>query len=173
MRFGSWGGSTGGVERLFGEGRAASGIKARAHHDDLYADEIMLVSDKREILIDGLCQKAREVWALVYKEARACDRAMRVDVGKAKKRLGSEKTLKGWLANRRKQVSALESRFPQTSMTSVQAANMIVDDGWGDTHKKEVIFQKKKRTTRFIEAVLEGTIPPEQARTILISFDNT
>lgn len=162
MRFGAWGGSTGGVERLFGEGRAASGIKKRHDHDDLYADELMLVSDKNEQSVATLCARARDIWVSVYKTARTADRHMRLDVNTSKPHRLNTPTLARWIQNRRKTVRQLEAKYAQVSVNTLCTKRVVGRDGWTEKHQHELEFQQRKRAVRFIEAVEQGTIPESE-----------
>jgi hypothetical protein len=83
MRLGAWGGSTGGVERLFSEGKAA-GMHGRSGNINLYIDELYLISDKDETLIEELVTTARGIWVRMFGLARTGERFMRADCNKRK-----------------------------------------------------------------------------------------
>jgi hypothetical protein len=83
IRLGAWGGSTGGVERLFSEGKAA-GMHGRSGNINLYIDELYLISDKDETRIEELVTTARDIWVRMFGRARTGERVMRADCNKRK-----------------------------------------------------------------------------------------
>ncbi len=162
MRFAAWGGSTGGVERLFSMGKNAAGNSKRDANFALYADELQLMCDRSERMVPLLCEEARKVWIQFYGKARAANRPIRIDSGRAKRRLSldGKPSLEGWIKRRRAEVASLADNFPKVPLKDeAPAAPVVGDNGWTESHQRELDFQARKRASRFVEAVLEGTIP--------------
>jgi len=81
-RFGAYGGSTSGVERLFAATHRASGLYRADLSEDVIDDELHLLCDMDDKENDGLALDAQRVWATFYGKAReTAQRAPRIDAG--------------------------------------------------------------------------------------------
>ena len=157
-RFAAWGGSTGGVERLFSEGKNIGGVSQRNWNFSLYSDELQICCDKDSVVVAQVCMGARSVWAKLYGAPRT-HRRMRIDSGRSKQpsKLRLKPSLAGWIRNRREDVTKLEGKYPRVALRDeVLPAVSIGVDGWTESHHRELTFQRRKRAQRFIEAVQEG-----------------
>ncbi len=161
MRYGALGGTTSGVERLFAEGKAASGIAMRSNNENLYNDLLQLVCDKNPRMDEEIVQEARRVWVEVYGKPRPGKREIRCDSGRQKPRMAStgKPSLAGWIRERRQQVAKVARRFvPSMKRLYTPVERVVGQQGWTASHAAEAIFQRTKRTKRFLEAVADGAI---------------
>ena len=61
IRYGAWGGSTGGVERTFSVGKNINGISGRGCNQGLYEDELQINASQSEALVPKVCEKAQSI----------------------------------------------------------------------------------------------------------------
>ena len=157
-RYGAWGGSTSGVERLFATSSKAVGLFRSALSDGLLNDEAILLCDAREPKLDKLCQRARIIWSGIYGEARTADRGERLDAG-TKRTITGKPKLSGWLRQRRASVDGFMSKTGVQAAASCDSQTRVVgQDGWTEAHEKEAEFQRTNRQKRFLEGMDEGTL---------------
>ena len=160
IRYGAWGGSTGGVERSFAVGKNINGISGRGCNMGLYEDELQINANKSEALVPKVCERAQSIWGKYYGECRVSKRLPRVDTGsESKRKMGVNPSLLGWVKRRRQEVTDLQHKFPKVPIQD-RSTNPKVGLGWSEGHQKEFDFQSRKRALRFIDAVMEGTVQP-------------
>ena len=160
FRFGAYGGSTSGVERLFSASKGAAGIfRADLSHQHIN-DELQLLNDKNPKGDQDLISKARAVWIQLYGASRNCvGRPARLHTGKPLKRCASDKekpSLCKWLKRRREEVhSLIASKKRKLTIQSAPAPEVVGIGGWTADHAKEKAFQNDKRMDRFMQAIDE------------------
>ena len=168
-RFGAYGGSTSGVERLFASTCRAAGILRADLSEGLVNDEVQLMTDVDPKLDETLAKGARTIWAKVCGPSRTAgaQRAERLDAGKSRnfKTIGGKLMLAGHIKRRRQEVDELvAAKKPRVSLKTDPVTHQVGSDGWSEAHEKERLFQETKRLTRYMEAMDEGhTLPKEES----------
>ncbi len=159
-RFGAYGGSTSGVERLFASSHRAAGAFRADLSESLINDELQLLCDVDPKGDEELVRGARTVWIQVYGAARDTrNRATRLDANKKRActKIRGKLKLAGWVKRRREEVDGLvASKRPRVSLKADSAGEIVGRNLWSEKHQKEEHFQDSKRLTRFMEVLDQG-----------------
>jgi len=164
-RFGAYGGSTSGVERLFSTSHRSSGICRADLSEACIDDELQLMCDVNEKETSILVEEARRIWVKIYgAERQTTARPPRLDVGKRSfADVKNKLKLAGWITRRRAHVDALvASKRPRVSLRDDLKNKVVGQLHWSEQQHKEQRFQENKRLVRFIESLEQGYSLPSE-----------
>ena len=157
----AWDAGTSTIERNFSLVHCLTSWSRGPVGETLADDELQLITlkgkgftleDRRQ-----LCAQARKVWTAVYGEPR-CRSQPRMDRGKTRPLDTLDPSSeRAFLRERRLQVEE-GSADVNVDTAAIPLERSVGQDGWEESHEREVRFQQAKRHARLLEGLSDGTL---------------
>ena len=155
----AFGASTSGVEQEFSKSDVL--VNNRRQHC-FPATEEMLIKigiDSPQCDIDTLIARARKIWECCYDRPRASPSHTRIDHGIKRKAAPDPLTERGFIAKRRKAATIAIGTLPELQRSGKEPlAPVARGDEWGESHSKELAFQRAKEEDKRADALAEQSL---------------
>ena len=138
------------VERSFGKTLRALNLQQKGLGVDREFDIVKVILDYKKEDEAKVVLKAQEVWSQNFGAARSWRSTKRRDYGSKHKISIKEGSELKWIRDRREQVAT------KANACAPDTDDIDVGEYWLKEHEKELVFQEKKRRTKYHEAVKQG-----------------
>jgi len=158
MRYGSFGGSTSGVEQTFAK-QVQIAPPSRSELSEGRANDELTLLSADACDDDTLLSQAREIWSELYGSVRTAERELRCDTGAQKAFSNKPKMTEAkFLRERRAEVSELMNATPLDDPACLDELPAAGTNGWTERHDREALFQINKKDRRVLDALQHGNM---------------
>ena len=165
-RFIAWNANTAPIERGFALA-LSSADPCRGYVSESRLDDEVLLLPRDALVPDlELCAAARRLWCGTIGPPHE-QHKMRMDKGKLKRKMPlSERAFNETAFKMRRRGAVASSAFAaglDPKVCATPAPRTVGEQGWEESHEKEVVFQFRKRTDRYLEALDAGAVATKDA----------
>ena len=152
--------STSGVEQNFSKSELLVGVRRQGCH--LLTEELLVKTglDLPQLDRQSICARAREIWEECFDAPHAYPER-RLKVAGQKKRKASTET--EFISKRRAAARSAMDALPEPVRRDAEDPGLVArGEGWGESHAKELQFQRAEERDKRVDALGERTLLPHE-----------